>query len=323
MSPQPLAVNPPPAIPLDCSSSVHWLDEMEHSLLHAPHSDLVPQIVDYFAEARKLTAPERWREKCVEFREHSLVDLLHQDPFSQRAFRKPFGYAGDAGIIDLIYRHPSVRDLVESSTELGRLIYETNLQQPAPRAVRLRRARIARAIDQIDAGSSAQICALGCGYLRELEESERARGGRLGPSLALDQDSRCIESLQGHYSEFPIRFLQDGVKMMLAPPAKFHQQFHLVYAAGLFDYLSDRMGARLLAGMLTMTRPGGKVLIANFLPGIVGRAYMEAVMDWWLIYRDTEQMLRLADACPTDRLAEVRVFRDELDCVVYLELTAA
>jgi hypothetical protein len=35
--------------------------------------------------------------------EHSLIDLVHQCPFTYHAFTKPRGYAGDAELIDFIY----------------------------------------------------------------------------------------------------------------------------------------------------------------------------------------------------------------------------
>ena len=34
---------------------------------------------------------------------HPIRDLLHQDPFTYRAFAKPRGYAGDAVMMDYIY----------------------------------------------------------------------------------------------------------------------------------------------------------------------------------------------------------------------------
>jgi len=110
---------------------------------------------------------------------------------------------------------------------------------------------------------------------------------------------------------------------MLRPPAELKREFHLTYAAGLFDYLSDRLAARLLAGMLALTRPGGTVLIANFLPDAADRGYMEMVMDWWLIFRTEAQMLALTEQCPRERIASIKLFRDPSDCIVFLELTVA
>ena len=42
-------------------------------------------------------------------------------------------------------------------------------------------------------------------------------------------------------------------------------QFDFVYAAGLFDYLSAPVASALTGRMFEMTRPGGLMLIPNFL----------------------------------------------------------
>ena len=43
------------------------------------------------------------------------------------------------------------------------------------------------------------------------------------------------------------------------------------------------------------------------------------MMDWWLIYRDAEQMRRLGDALPQDEVASMRTFAEHEDNIVFLE----
>ena len=42
-----------------------------------------------------------------------------------------------------------------------------------------------------------------------------------------------------------------------------------------------------------MLAPQGVLVIANFLPQITGAGYMDAVMNWWLIYQNEEDMKKL------------------------------
>ena len=70
-----------------------------------------------------------------------------------------------------------------------------------------------------------------------------------------------------------------------------------------------------------MLRSGGKLLVANFAVYPPESAYMEAFMDWWLVYRDEPQMRALTAEIAPSELAEVKLFRDSVDNVIYLSLT--
>jgi hypothetical protein len=100
-------------------------------------------------------------------------------------------------------------------------------------------------------------------------------------------------------------------------------QFDFVYAAGLFDYLSGPAATALTVRMFEMTRPGGLILIPNFLTGVRDSGYMEAFMDWRLIYRDHADMQALAEALPPSEVADCRIFDDSDDAITFLLLSKA
>jgi len=81
------------------------------------------------------------------------------------------------------------------------------------------------------------------------------------------------------YGHLGIRTLPGSVRQILSGKAK-TGQYDFVYAAGLFDYLSGPVAAALICRMFEMTRPGGMMLIPNFLTGGRDAGYMEAFMDW-------------------------------------------
>ncbi len=95
----------------------------------------------------------------------------------------------------------------------------------------------------------------------------------------------------------------------------------LVYASGLFDYLSEGLAIRLARFMFSLLGPGGRMLIANFTPDSHGRAYMEAFMDWNLIYRDEDDMKAIAATLPEQQVAEARVHRDTQGNIVHLSVS--
>ena len=77
-----------------------------------------------------------------------------------------------------------------------------------------------------------------------------------------------------------------------------HSDF--VYASGLFDYLDDRVGATLLRRMSSALKPGGTMIIPNLTSANEEIAYMEAVMDWWMYYRDETGVMGLAERARLD-----------------------
>ena len=100
-------------------------------------------------------------------------------------------------------------------------------------------------------------------------------------------------------------------------------QFDFVYAAGLFDYLDKKAATALTCHMFDMTSPGGLVLIPNFLTGIRDSGYMEAFMDWHLIYRDHADMEALAAALPRKAVAGQQIFDDPDHAITYLLVAKA
>lgn len=71
-------------------------------------------------------------------------------------------------------------------------------------------------------------------------------------------------------------------------------EIDLIYAAGLYDYLDDKVAMRLLRIMVEALNPGGRVLVANFVPNVPDVGYV----DWWFTYRDIDQVTGLFEAIP-------------------------
>ena len=62
--------------------------------------------------------------------------------------------------------------------------------------------------------------------------------------------------------------------------------------------------------MFDMTRPGGLILIPNFLTGVPDSGYMESFMNWHLVYRTHTDMEALAAILPQDGVAGYQIFDD-------------
>jgi hypothetical protein len=62
--------------------------------------------------------------------------------------------------------------------------------------------------------------------------------------------------------------------------------------------------------------PSGTILIANFLPFHLGTGWMDAVMDWQLIYRDQRQLAEYAREIGM----EPRTWSDPTGCIAWCEM---
>lgn len=73
--------------------------------------------------------------------------------------------------------------------------------------------------------------------------------------------------------------------------------------------------------MFDAVRPGGTLLIANFLPNIPDLGYMESLMDWHLIYRTDEEMRALTTDIAPGNIAGIDQFHDPFDNITFLRVT--
>lgn len=273
-------------------------------------------------EGRRQEEPEQWAAYAGACLKHPLASQLHQDPFTYRAFAKPRGYAGDAVMMDYIYGLGEAGQAGHDATPLGRAIFQYMGTRPSAKAVRYRRRLLAGLIDRVAKRGNASVLAIASGHLREVELSSAVQNGTLRQFVALDQDETSLAVVARDYARLGVRAVPGSVRQILAGKADLGQ-YDLVYAAGLFDYLNPATAAALTARMFEMTRPGGLMLIPNFRTGTRDTGYMEAFMDWHLIYRNEADMWSLASALPQDEVADCQVFDDDVDTITYLLVTKA
>jgi hypothetical protein len=272
--------------------------------------------------ARREEEPETWTSYARACLDHPVRNLLHQDPFTYRAFSKPRGYAGDAVMMDYIYGLGAAAQAAREATPLGRAIFQYMGTRPSARAVRYRRQLIADLIDRVAARGGNSVLALAAGHLREVACSNAVRSGKIREFVALDQDEDSLAVVRNDYTHLGIRTIEGSVRQILRGEMN-PGRFDFVYAAGLFDYLNAPVAASLTRLMFEMTRPGGLMLIPNFLPGVKDRGYMESFMDWHLIYRDHADMRELAAALPFSDVADCRIFDDPDDAITFLLVSKA
>jgi SAM-dependent methyltransferase len=266
------------------------------------------------AQLRSLLSVDEWQRACESTELQRLRGLLYEDPHVHRAFAKPRGYAGDAVLLDFIY---GCIPLPDHTTPLGRRIYRWCAENTvAFQSVRQRRVLLAEILDRTaQRRPNGRVLSIACGHLREAQLSSAFVGGAIGEIVAVDQDPYSLEVVRSTYAGLPIRCVQATVGDIVKGRLELGEFDH-VYAAGLYDYLPDGLARRLTAALWSRLAPGGELTIANFVP-FREAAYMEAVMDWHLLYR-TEAELRSV-ASDLDG-AHVRSWTDSGGAVAYLSV---
>ena len=303
-------------------ADVSMLDEV-HGLFSTGRIDegmteLLPAL-----QVRRLELSDgAWDEFARLCLEHPLRQLLHEDPFTYRAFSKPRGYAGDAPLLDFIYGEEEGWPPPDAS-EMGRNIFASTTCSSACEAVRARRGFIADLVDQIvDEMPHPHILSMAAGHLREAHLCAAVKRRKFGRYVALDSDQDSLAEVQRSYGRFGVEPVAATVRQLLTHRVDLGL-FDFVYATGLFDYLPLAAAQRLIWTMFQMLRPRGRLLVANFLPGILDVGYMESFMDWKLIYRDRRDMIRLADDIPQQQIRDIRIVAEENQNIIFLLVTKA
>jgi hypothetical protein len=265
--------------------------------------------------------PKDWSLTVSACLRHPLKDLLHQDPFTQRAFSRPRGYAGDAVLLDYIYGREEGWEPPEDTTELGRALFEYTTRSAACEGVRARRGFVAELLDRlVDDVPRPHVLSIAAGHLREAALSAAVRRRKLGRFVALDADLQSLKEVDRCYGRCGVESKCANIRQLLTRKVN-PGHFHLVYSTGLFDYLQQPTAQRLAGLMFQMLRPGGRLVVANFLPGIPDLGYMESYMNWILIYRTRLEMMGISAEIPQAQIREVRVFAEENQNIIFLQIT--
>jgi extracellular factor (EF) 3-hydroxypalmitic acid methyl ester biosynthesis protein len=225
-------------------------------------------------------------------------------------------------LLDLIYAIEDGETVpaLQGSSALGRRVYEATVHQAAARAVRSCRWMIIERLNALSARMAGpHVLSVACGHLREARHCSALLQGRFGRFVAIDQDRESLAVVERDVGAFGVETMALSVRTLLKEPLALGS-FDFVYASGLYDYLSHSVAQRLTDQLFALLNPGGRLLLANFLPTSDNRAFMEAYMDWWLSCRTRAEMLTLVEALPEEGLGQCHLFTDEKEQFVFVEI---
>lgn len=262
------------------------------------------------------------------FAQAALHPLILRAPFVFRTFTKPLGYAGDYRMVNQILGNPR-----EGPNTYFQVVNTAFLQTAVATAHRHRIEILVQYLTGLAqgaraAGRSFRVLNVGCGPAEEIARFlERFDQPELlsfelvdfsAETLAWTRERLdAVQRATGRRTR--IDYVQDSVQQLLKrrPPADAGGEFDAVYCAGLFDYLSDKVCARLNSHFASRTRPGGRLLVTNVHSSNPERFSMEHILEWYLVYRDEARMEAILPA----RRGATHLYTDPTGVNVFAETT--
>ena len=299
-----------------------FLDRVAVQIAESPTDRIaaLKELVLYLRDVWREASPGEWSELVTVARRHVIRELLSQDPLTHRSFSQPRGYQGDAELLDLIYSRDPASVGIQNVSAIGRAIFSFTVEGKAPAAVRTRRSTLIQRINRLaEERHHPDVFSLACGHMRELQGTRAMREGKLGKVLGVDQDPISVALVNRELGSYGVEAVKGSLAAVFAGSIA-KRQFDFVYSTGLFDYLDNQVCARLVEALFKMVKPGGRMLVANYLPDIEDIGYMEAYMDWRLIYRSRKQLESLGDRLPVSEMSTMNISSDSGNQVAYLEI---
>ncbi|HEY6168551.1 MAG TPA: class I SAM-dependent methyltransferase [Verrucomicrobiae bacterium] len=323
----------------------HWTEQIELGLASLPKSgqqETVQQVVqeliqpvtpclntlfEKFELAAANISEDRKAAHAV-YAKRQLHPLVMSSPFMHRIFRKPLGYPGDYEMVNMILRNP-----IEGSSVFAKVLNAWFLSQGPAEAHRNRIKYLTRRFIEESASARARngglkIFNLGCGPAREvanfMAESELSHSAEF---TLLDFNDETLTYTNGalskaraqHSRRTKIEFQKKSVAQVLKASRRApDSRYDVIYCAGLFDYLSDRICKQLMNSFHDMLAPGGLLVATNVDVFNPIKSIMGYIFEWHLIYRDAQQMAALAPdgAAPDD----CKVSADMTGSNIFLEV---
>ncbi|HHS13952.1 MAG TPA: class I SAM-dependent methyltransferase [bacterium] len=220
------------------------------------------------------------------FKSFSRFDV---SPVHRRARQKPMGYAGDFLLIDWIYTRHTAKD------PQGRFFDSLFHSYEAAKSVRNRkRYFIRKCLDLAKSRKSRiDILNIGCGPCRDILETLQAL-----PSNA-HVFFHCVDNEQAaiDYAKTLLNGKLDTSRVTLECANCFKLQsdrhYDLIWSAGLFDYLDERIAKILLKRMWRLLKEDGQIIFGNFSPKNPTRRGMELGCHWNLLHRTAGELISL------------------------------
>jgi extracellular factor (EF) 3-hydroxypalmitic acid methyl ester biosynthesis protein len=284
--------------------------KLELAIIEKLNRLVIPVTADIFERFEQIAGQVKDDAIAVHraYARRQMHPLILCSPFVHRVYTKPLGYAGDYEMVNMI-----LRDSVEGTSLFAKMVNNYFVSAAPAEAHRNRITYLTEMLSRVTRrrskeGLTTKIFNLGCGPAKEVQKfltyddlSERAEFYLLDfNDETLELTGRILSDIMmKHRRSTRLHMIKRSVHQILKEGARIGDNdsgglYDIVYCAGLFDYLSDRICKRLLEIFYEMLAPGGLLVATNVDASNPDRLKMEYLLDWHLIYRNQEQLRNLA-----------------------------
>jgi extracellular factor (EF) 3-hydroxypalmitic acid methyl ester biosynthesis protein len=288
------------------------LPQLEQELLAELAKSILPYLDGLFKKSEDIAkdVDSNLRPVIQSYMRRQLQPLVINAPFAHRSFHKPLGHAGDYEMMNMIHRNrPEGRSLYD------KLIHLLLVSQWPAISVRNRVAHLGENISNETArvartGKKIRILNIGCGpawevqdFIRKNPLSDEAEFTLIdfNAETLAHAGQKANEAKRQFSRRTKVSTQKISVYELLRRTQKSadeDKKYDFIYCAGLFDYLAPDTCRAVISFGYDSLLPGGMLLIANMNDSKPFRNFIEATMEWNLIYRDSREIFSLVpDVC--------------------------
>ena len=250
------------------------------------------------------------------FFDHPITQLLHQDPWTRHCFLRPTGQPADATLLDFVY---GLERDKQGCTELGKRLLHANTSSALCESLRLRRLYAAGEIQRrVASGRPTRVLSFGCGHARELHDVDFTH-----PNLTyvgVEADPAAVERARLLFQSDSVNICQGDAMQAITHHLPLGGEYDFIFTHGMLDHLPTRIAKLFLARLFPLLRRGGVLSAPHFCPGLVERGYIEIFMDWFMFYREEDELTMLFDGIPPEEAVVEEAFEDANGYVLYRNL---
>jgi extracellular factor (EF) 3-hydroxypalmitic acid methyl ester biosynthesis protein len=299
------------------SDAIAALEQRALAALRGPWSEIV--------RAASRAALECLNDREVlaaakEYTENLVTQVLLVCPMLRRAYTKPLGYSGDYQVMLYTYNNT-----FEGDSVFARVFHKIGVGHPLSAGIRTRKDFVVKMMEREHERFLAvekddpvfRITSLGCGPAREASDFIQCRKSWPGQVVftLVDQEEEALShafhqsqrQIHATGANAAIQCLNLSFIQLIRDPSRVpieHPQ-HFIFATGLVDYLREMTAKVLVRALYEQLAPGGLLALGNAIGPNDHFWSPEFLLDWTLLYRTREEMLRLAELLP--ETAEVDV----------------